>query len=377
MPGPLMDSIKLKCLTVSGGPSQLGEEQGEEFRDAIYEFLSMRFDSVSGYFADRGITKTADGNDPFYALLMAAAKSEEMFRKWDPDGYLEHRGIADGAGLDSVELYAATNMTDMRDAVILSAKQGPPLSKLASDSEGCTSLMVPTAHTDMDGPLVGQTWDLNPPDVEYVVAIHRKPTNGLQTWSVTCTGCLSLVGINENGVSVGTTNIKTYGSRAGVGYLSLLHRLLRSDTAKDAEAIGTKAPIAGAHTYWIADEERQCELESSPNGVFVRYAEHVPVFRTNHCLAPEHQSVQGELPSPSSHKRLTRVGELLDEPDVNILRLRKLFADRKDGVDSINRYEEDDQGTATNAVFISSPAQRTAWACRGPADRGEWVELTF
>jgi hypothetical protein len=51
--------------------------------------------------------------------------------------------------------------------------------------------------------------------------------------------------------------------------------------------------------------------------------------------------------------------------------------DRSDGVDSINRYTEDDQGTTTNACVIAVPARRELWACRGPADRGAWVQLAF
>jgi hypothetical protein len=51
--------------------------------------------------------------------------------------------------------------------------------------------------------------------------------------------------------------------------------------------------------------------------------------------------------------------------------------DRSDGVDSINRYTEDEQGTTTNACIIAVPERLELWACRGPADRGQWVQLPF
>jgi hypothetical protein len=57
--------------------------------------------------------------------------------------------------------------------------------------------------------------------------------------------------------------------------------------------------------------------------------------------------------------------------------LRALFADRSDGIHSLNRYPEDEQGTATNSVLIAIPAKRELWACRGPADRGLWQQLHF
>jgi hypothetical protein len=55
--------------------------------------------------------------------------------------------------------------------------------------------------------------------------------------------------------------------------------------------------------------------------------------------------------------------------------LKALFADRRDGVDSINRFGEDGQGTATNACLITRPASKELWACRGSSDRGQWVKL--
>ena len=132
-------------------------------------------------------------------------------------GIEEHRGIAHASGIDPTKLYVATNMTDIRDILVLPQH---------TDAEGCSSLLVPGTLSADGYPISGQTWDLNPPDIDYVVAVHRNPSRGLSTWTVSCAGCLSLVGMNEKGLSVGTTNIKTHGSRPGVGYLGLIHRLL-------------------------------------------------------------------------------------------------------------------------------------------------------
>ncbi|MEA1619090.1 hypothetical protein SOQ14_09185 [Erythrobacter sp. T5W1-R] len=59
----------------------------------------------------------------------------------------------------------------------------------------------------------GQTWDLNGPDVDYVIALHRLPDDGPETWTVTCAGCQTLMGMNAHGLAVGTTNLKTRGAR--------------------------------------------------------------------------------------------------------------------------------------------------------------------
>ena len=366
----MTEKLDLERFHVKGSARAMGQQQGEALRERVQRFVEMRFDAMDGYFADRG---RAGGHRE--KVLAVGEAAFALYADWDPAGHEEQTGIAEGAGVDPLRLYTACNMTDFRDAVILAAPEGPRLRKLVD--EGCSSLMVPGARTKSGGPLAGQTWDLNPPDVAYVVAIHRTPDEGPATWSVTCSGCLTLVGINEHGLCVGTTNIKTYGSRPGVGYLSILHRAVREKDVAGARGVVEGAPHAGAHTYWLADATQQVEYEASPNGVFPRDTSEGPVWRTNHCVFDAHEKIEGEVRGESTQKRFARLGELLAGSDLDVDAIRAVFADRSDGILSINRYEEDDQGTATNAVFIGSPAEKKAWACRGPADRGEWFELGF
>lgn len=361
--------LELTTVEVQGAPRDLGRGQGEAFREKIREFVGMRLEAVRGYFAERG----QGGAE---RLLDVGRESFAIYEAWDPEGFEEHLGIAEGAGLDATELFTVANMTDMRDAVLLAAARGEPLRKVVD--EGCTSVLLPGTHTTNAKPLVGQTWDLNPPDVDYVIAIHRRPNEGPETWGVTCVGCLTLMGMNEHGLVVGTTNIKTFGSRPGVGYLCILHRSVRARDVEEASALVQGAPHAGAHTYWLADAQRQIEWEASPNGSFLREVQpERPLWRTNHCLAPTHRELEGEVPGESSRARFGSVERLVAAGGFDEARLRALFADRSEGILSVNRYAEDAQGTATNAVFIASPTERRAWACRGPADRGAWVELRF
>jgi hypothetical protein len=89
------------------------------------------------------------------------------------------------------------------------------------------------------------------------------------------------------------------------------------------------------------------------------------------------RGAEGEPPTASSKKRLARAEQQLRAGAQDVDSLRALMRDRSDGVDSINRYTEDAQGTTTNACLIAVPATRELWACRGPADRGAWVQLPF
>ena len=148
----------------------------------------------------------------------------------------------------------------------------------------------------------------------------------------------------------------------------------------DAEAseIIEGAPHAGAHTYWLCDEHDQIEWEVSPaNSPISRDTTNGPIHRTNHCLSEENCLIEGEVVGESSEARYNRVEALIGGNDLGPEELKEIFCDRSDGILSVCRHPEDDQGGSTNAAFIAIPKERKAFACRGPADRGSWIDLTF
>jgi isopenicillin-N N-acyltransferase like protein len=356
-----MSLLKLPIVECAGDARALGEQQGEALRERINAFIEQRLSAFAQYSSERG-------GPSVERFLAVGGECYRAFERWDPEGAAEHAGIAAAAGVSAETLYGSTNMTDVRDVLLLPSQ--------ASD-EGCTSLLVPPGLSSTGEVLVGQTWDLNPTDLDFVVAVHRRPSSGPETWSVTVAGALSLTGMSATGVAVGTTNIKTRRSRVGVGYLSLLHRAIRAGSAAEAAALVRGAPRAAAHTYWLADAQSATELECDPDTVVERRAQNQPVVRTNHCLSDTMRSVEGEPATASSQKRFQRAEQQLRAGSQDVASMQALMRDRSDGVDSINRYTEDAQGTTTNACLIAVPARRELWACRGPADRGEWVQLKF
>lgn len=357
----MSEQLALPMIEVSGSAREMGRAHGEQERSRIEQFVAMRLAAVRHYIAERG----SDAG----AFVELGRRCLAALEAWDPDGYAEHLGVASGAGVDPGELYATANMTDVRDILLYSDD--------SSGDEGCSALLLPPARTTGGRFIAAQTWDLNPEDLDYVVAVHRRPVSGPETWSVTCVGCPSLIGMNEHGVSVGTTNVKVRGTRVGIPYLSLLHRAIRSASREEALRCIREADRAAAHTYWVADERGATELECSAHKVVERDASDVALVRTNHCLDDEHAEQHGEEPNSSSRARFARLVQLTDRTDIDERAVKEIFADRSDGVDSINRFPEDEQGTATNACIICVPKERTMLACKGPADRGRWYTLDF
>lgn len=358
----------LPTLRVAGTPRAMGHAQGESQRALITAFVEQRFAAARVYFGERAAASGVNPDELFARFEETGRACLEAAERWDPEGSAEHAAIAEGAGISSARLYTVANMTDVRDVLLLPS---------APDEEGCTSFLLPPALAKAGQVLAGQTWDLNPQDLDYVLAVHRLPDDGPETWSVGCVGCLTLMGMNQHGLAVGTTNIKIRGSRPGIGYLSLLHRMIRAKTRLEAGAIVEGAPRSAAHTYWAADAEGALEYEVSASSFVRREATQQPIARTNHCLAEAHVPLQGEPTGSSSRARLGRMSQILSSGAHDVSSLRAAFADRSDGVDSIARFPEDEQGTATNSCLIAEPKTRELWACKGPSQRGEWVRLGF
>ena len=356
--------LQLPQLTVTGTPNEMGRQYGAHFREMIHPFVEDRVTAVTGYLRDTG----HEGTD---RLFEAGAACLELVRSFDPAGYAEHLGIAEGAGLDPVRLFTTANMTDVRDIIAY------PDAPVVVEDEGCTVGLLPPSISANGHALQGQTWDLNGPDVEYVIALHRLPDEGPESWTVTCSGCQTLMGMNQHGVTVGTTNLKTYGAKVGIPYLSLLHLALQQETKAGASAIVERASVAGAHSYWVGDKDGAIEWEKSPQSSQSRSTDDGPLARSNHCLFEDNVARETDL-SPSTFNRFERITALLAASDQHsVASLQTLFANREDGRLSINRFAEDNSGATTNAVVACNPVDLEFLACRGPADQGEWARLEF
>ena len=351
--------LELPIIEVSGSRRAMGEAIGEGLRDMIEALVTRRTAAAADYLEEHGV--------PPCSLDNLGTECLHVLRGWDEPGWQEHCGVARASGIDAGCLYAMVNLTDMRDLAFIPAQ---------TDAEGCTAVLVAEADTAVDGPLGAQTWDLSSGDVESIVAVHRRPDDGPRTWAVTVAGAPTLMGMNEHGLALGTTNISVAGARPGVGYLSLLHKAITCDDRRQAVEAVASAPRIAAHTYWFVDPRGAIELECDAMSCSRREPVGQVLVRTNHCL---HEGrIDAEPPKESSLRRLARASSFANgAAGVDVDDLQTLFSDRADGLCSINRRHSDGESTATNACVIADPTARVLHACRGEADQGRWTRLGF
>jgi len=353
----------MRILSFAGAPAAIGEAFGEQCRAEIAELYAARLRNAIGQAKQHG---GRDVGEP--AVLEVARACLAPTRDHHPDGFAELEGIARGAGLSIEQIVAMNGLTDIRDVLAWAGE--------LEAFGGCTAFVVAGDFTANGKLVCGQTWDLATDNMPHVLTVHRRPSEGPETWSLTTVGCLSLIGLNDHGIACGTTNIRTTDARPGVTYLSLIHKALSATTLTEASAAITDAHRAGAHFYYLADGGgRGLGLECSPTRVERVEVKNGAYVHTNHCLSPELQAVEGNTPSDSSHARQDRLEALIaaDCDTADLDAAKRWLADRENGENAISRT--DYAGISSNGAVVMEPESGTIHVGHGPPHLTTWVDL--
>lgn len=353
----------MRTLSLSGSAAEIGEAFGEQCRAEIPQLYAARLRNAVAQAKLHGGRHV--GED---AVLEVARACIEPTRAHHPDGFAELEGIARGADMPLAQILAMNGLTDLRDILAW----GGELESLG----GCTAFMLAGDSTRTGKLLCGQTWDLATDNMPHVLAVHRQPTNGPQTWTLTTVGCLSLIGLNEAGIAIGTTNIRTTDARPGVTYLSMIHKALAASSLDQAALAISAAPRAGAHFFFLADADgRGLALECTPDHVEAAPLEAGAYVHTNHCLVPAHQAIESDTPSKSSHARQARLEALIerDRGHADVEGAKRWLADRESDELGISRGGF--EGVSSNGAVIMEPQSGTIHVCHGPPHEAAWIDL--
>ncbi len=349
----MSEKYKLKSYDFIGSAEQVGKAQGEEFKASLIELMEVRLDSLSSYMK---LSK----NGLLEQLSHTAVNMWSLLKKIDLQAYEIAQNIVEVCNVNPNEYLICANMTDFRDE--------------AHDPEGCTSAIIKNCHGHFLG---AQTWDLNESNLPYIAMIYEKIDNSLERWTLNCKGFPALMGMNEKGVAVGTTNIKTSDIGQGLGYLHLIDKALKCESALMASQSINSTPRLASHTYWVVDAGEGIQIDTGHS--FYQSLNYIdePIVRTNHPIPKFLSEHQLELPCLSSLMRKKRAEDLFSVETESVDDIKNILADRAHGVNAISRLKSDLQGITTNACFIVNPEKLKLWACRGPSQQGEWEEFNF
>jgi len=361
------ESPSLETLFLNGSPRCMGESFGKQKREAIHELAEIRFHDAQKFCVDYG--KQPWKEDDLWQLIRECLTVAEA---WDRDAYEEFLGIARGADMEPERLFLMQGLTDLRDHMFFSGR---------AEAEGCSSFIIDRERTKEGHVLIGQNWDLQTSNLDFILLVQRRPTNAPETISLTLAGCLSLIGMNSEGVAIGNTNLLTSDTRPGIHYLFLIHRVLRCKNIAEVTPVMESAPRIGGHYYYVADASgRGVGFECTARKVSLLHPEEGRLVHCNHILASDLQSLEVSLASDSTCFRQKRLDTLIASQKASIQQddLRCFLSDHEGGEanQAICRHHVPPD-ISTNACVIMSPETRAFHACRSQAHVGRWSDLFF
>ncbi len=348
--------MALQVIELSGSPRQMGRAHGEQFRDAIHDFAARRLDACAQQ------ATSAGWPDPRADVLGFCESALIEHERFAPAVYEEFRGIAEGADIGLDRLMMCNGLTDIID--VFAAPPDP--------SAGCTAWLAAPEATADGFVLAGQTWDMHPWAEPFVVAFRRRPDDAPASVTLTTTGCLSLIGVNEAGIAVGNNNLQPTDARAGVMYLAIIHQVLAQSSLASAVNVITTATRMSGHNYYLAGPDGEIvDVETTATRSEVITPGGAIYAHSNHYLLPELAKLEAKDPDRSTLYRLERMGQLLHTRvgELTVESIIEAMSDRTGQRDCRICRTDPADPAGTCAAAILSPQQGRVWAAQGAPSR--------
>ena len=354
-----MSYRKIRVLTLSGSPFEMGYAHGAAYKDAIRHFAEERV-RLSG---DPLWTGRTLARPEVLVLAEACLAEHEHFA---PELVEELRGMASATDLPLAELLIVNGFTDFIDTV---HNVGPGKVKPAAPvgADNCTAFLVPDNLAQGRG-FFGQTWDMHDSATPHVILLRGRPKDAPDFLCFTTVGCVGMIGLNEAGVAVGINNLLGADGQIGVTWPFVVRKMLQAETAEAALKILQNARLAGAHNYLIMDAAGTgYNVEASATVQHVTPLGVEAVVHTNHCLidaVKRAERTRDAFSQGSSEARAAQAQTLLSRKNVTVEDLQALTRDNTICVRSTEPKHIETCGAA-----IMRPATGDFWMAWGrPAE---------
>ena len=349
-------------VKVAGSAIERGRQYGEQARDRV--LASVReYGRVFEHYA---------GWD--WATVRAeAARFEAPIAAFRPSYLDEMRGIAEGSGLDLLDVLAI----NVRTEVMFAAK-----ARQAARSTGpaeCSSFAV-VPVPGQDGPtLIGQNWDWLNHCTDTVVVLEVSQDDAPDYVTVVEAGLLAKTGMNSSGLGLAANALVTAADAGepGLPFHLLLRAILDCENVSDALTVLQSGYRSSSANYLLAHADGVAvNAECAPGDfsqVFLTYpdASDRVVLHTNHFLSPRFDGTDVSVwAMPDSPVRLQRLQAGVAAAEQKSLEVfRSLLADHANHPSGIcahpdTRFAELDQGATIASVLMDLPA-KTMWLADG------------
>ncbi|TQB75213.1 hypothetical protein MPDQ_003466 [Monascus purpureus] len=357
-----MSSIGPRKLALKGTPREIGLEHGRSLQAQIKSQIAIYTDMFA---------YTSKLN--WEGVRTAAEDFRSTIEKLTPSIYEEIVGIAEGAGLDVLDIVALNSRSE---------------TALGLFSDGCTSFSWKN-DDDGHGRVLAQNWDWVGTIKENLAMISIEQEGKPKIYMVTEAGIVGKIGFNTAGVG---TCLNAIRAKPVINSKLPIHVALRLflDSTSVASAINTLSSLGGVASsqhVLAADPTTSLGLELSPLGdVHLKENESGIITHTNHFI--ENRYVNEPPWLSGSPIRLERIKQLSHELVVQgekftpALLRQKIFSDTYNAPQSIcclgdpSRDEAVRSKTLFNIIMNLDPKDLWAevvWGQPGIGEEGTTV----
>lgn len=355
----------IERIELSGTPYEMGVQHGKKLKDEVRELARLRLTLAQQFASEHGVRPTEEECREMARLHLP------LHEQYSPRSIDEWRGIAEGADIAIEDVFFANALTDFQDVLWQTS---------GVEVHGCTSFAVGPEATEGRATYIGQTWDMHASAEPFVRIFHRQPTDGPESLTMSTAGCLSLVGVNQEGIAVGNNNLRPRDARPGVIYLAMLHEALHQTQWNDAVACITEAPRASGHNYIMCHEfGARANIETTATQYDTHLVSGNWYVHTNHYLSPRLVPLEDPTNEPASTEhRLERGRHAFQQaeqpftPDA----IRELMSDHDGGDLGICRHGTGDDARSV-AFVVADPKRRSLWVSLGPPCEGSLQEYSL
>lgn len=264
-----MTPAPFPLVTIAGSPEARGRAHGRAAADRVRRSAAMYRASL---------VKFGLGPDRTAELLGHLVRRIEAFA---PDYVLEMGGIAEGAGVDFLDVALVNCRTEMLQL----AEQGGRL----IDPDGCTGVVV-LPEASADGRLIhAQNWDWRAECAETGIVLQIRRDDGPDILTFTEAGALARAGVNAAGVAITANYLESDRDyrKLGVPLPLIRRRVLEQEHYAHALRTVAVTPKSASNNMMVSGGEGLAiDFECAPDEAFALYPEEGILVHANHWRSP-------------------------------------------------------------------------------------------
>jgi len=260
-------------IDIAGDAATRGRMYGERARDRILRTIEIYRTALA-----------ADGVDWDVARSMAKDFRPSIEAIY-PDAVIEMDGIAEGAGVDPLDIVAINARTELL--------YGRPDEAAPLEKDGCTAALAMPEATAEGRLLHGQNWDWRDECCDTAIMLRITPDKGPRILTFVEAGLLGRCGMNDAGIALTGNYIRCEHDypRRGTPAPMIRRAILMKDNLADAMNVVFNAKLSFSNNMMISAAEGEAfDLEATPVEVFWIAPENDLLVHANHFISPAAQA---------------------------------------------------------------------------------------